>query len=314
MGTLVSTSIVEQKDRFSYWREAVCDTYVQLDCNCDNPAQFGGEILLNRMSRLSTSFVSGSQQLVRRRKQDISQSNEESFLISLQLANDGVVQQSGRTAYLKPGDFTLYSSTECYSINLPDGFRQLVVQVPREELLSRLPRADLLTGITISGKNTLGSIVNDSVLRLVNSIEQLSDPVRQSVQDTIIDLFLTGLASLEETKYELSKPEEQILLRGDAIIHSNLYNPVFDRQMLAAQMGMSVRRLSEIYQNDKRSISSTIRNMRLSKIAADLKDSRYSRRTISDIAYKWGIANQQRLIRNFKAQYGLTPREFRQRR
>jgi len=311
MVTLVSTNDVRQKDRFSYWREAVCDTYVQLDCHSKNPEQFGGEILLNRMSRLSTSFVSGSQQLVRRRKRDISQSNEESFLISLQLANDGVVEQNGRVAYLQPGDFTLYSSTDRYSIDLPDDFRQLVVQVPREQLLSRLPKADLLTGITISGKSTVGSIVNDSVLRLVNSIDQLSDPVRQRVQDTIIDLFVTGLASLEELKYELSKPEEQILLRCDAIIHSNLHNPEFDRQTLAAEMGMSVRRLSEIYQNDKRSISSTIRNMRLSKIASNLKDSRYARQTINDIAYRWGVANQQSLIRNFKTQYGMTPREFR---
>jgi len=311
MATLLSTNGVRRTERFGYWREAICDSYVLLDCHSDYPEQFDGEILLNRMSRLSTSFVSGSKQLVQRRRRDISRSSEESFLISLQLTNDGVIRQCGREAHLQPGDFTLYSSTDRYSLDLPDGFRQLVVQIPRDELLGRLPKADLLTGISISGKSPIGSVINDSVLRLVSTIDQSGDTVQQGIQDTIVDLFITGLASLEESKYELSKPEQQILLRADAIIRSNLHNPEFDRHSLAATMEMSVRRLSEIYQNDKRSISSTIRDMRLSRIAIDLRDSRYSRQTINDIAFRWGIGNQQRLIRNFKAQFGTTPSEFR---
>ncbi len=311
MTLLLSTNSVSRKDRFAFWREAVCETYVMLDCRSEHSEGFSGEILLNRLSRLSTSFVSGDQQLVQRRKRDISRSSEESFLVSLQLARDGVISQCGRQAHLKPGDFTLYSSTDRYSIDLPDSFRQLVVQIPRDELIHRLPTADLLTGIRVSGKSALGSVINDSVLRLVSTIDQSSDTVQQCIQDSIIDLFVTGLASLQETKYELSRPEQQIILRADAIIHANLHKPDFDREALARAMGMSVRRLSEIYQNDKRSISATIRDMRISKVAADLKDHRYLNQTIGDIAFRWGIENPQRLIRNFKDRYDMTPREFR---
>lgn len=313
MASLLSTNSVRQEDRFAYWREAVCDSYVLLDCQCERPEKFDGEILLNRMSRLSTSFVTGSKQLVHRRKKDISRSSEASFLISLQLTKNGVISQCGREAYLEPGDFTLYSSTDRYCIDLPDGFRQLVVQIPREELLGRLPKADLLTGMTVSGKNVIGSVINDSVLRLVSTIDQSGEAVRQCIQDTIVDLFVTGLASLDGSRHELSKPEQQIMLRADAIIHSNLHDPGFNRHKLAAAMGMSVRRLSEIYQMDKRSITSTIRDMRLSKIASDLTDDRYARQTINDIALRWGVSNQQNLIRNFKDRFGMTPGTYRRR-
>ena len=125
------------------------------------------------------------------------------------------------------------------------------------------------------------------------------------------DLFVTGLASLEGSSFELSQPEQQLLMRADTVIRSNLGDPDFDRSKLASAMGMSVRRLSEVYQGDGRSISSTIRRMRLRNIAADLRDARFARRSIADIAYRWGIDNQQNLVRLFRAEYGMSPREYR---
>ena len=149
MAILLSTNSVRQVERFAFWREAVCDAYVHLDCECSHPDEFDGEIVLNRLSRLSASFVSGSQQSVRRRRKDIARAGEESFLISLQMKREGSVSQHERSARLQPGDFALYSSVDRYRLELPDGFRQLVVQIPREDLLSRLPTADLLTGIRV---------------------------------------------------------------------------------------------------------------------------------------------------------------------
>lgn len=311
MSMLFSTNSVAARDRFAYWREAICDSYVLLDCDCDHPADFGGEINLNRLSRLSTSFVSGSSQHVTRRMRDISRSNEEYFLVSLQLARDGIIRQAGREALLHPGDFALYSSVDRYGLQLPDNFRQLVVQIPRRDLLDRLPNADVLTGTRVAGTGVLGSVVRDSVLRLVSALDQSRDAVRHCVQETIIDLFVTGLASLEGSSFELSQPEQQLLMRADTVIRSNLGDPDFDRSKLAAAMGMSVRRLSEVYQGDGRSISSTIRRMRLRNIAADLRDARFARRSIADIAYRWGIDNQQNLVRLFRAEYGMSPREYR---
>lgn len=311
MASLLSTCNVEEKDRFAYWREAVCESYVMLDCQCDRPETFQGEILLNRMSRLSTSFVTGSQQLVRRRRKDVARETEESFLISLQLAQQGTISQCGRSAVLRPGDFTLYSSTDRYSIDLQEGFRQLVVQIPREDLLGRLPKADLLTGITVSGTSAIGRIAGQSALRLVDTIDSTGPAVHQYLQNTIVDLFVTGLASVQEMKFELSLPEQQILLRADAIIHAHLKDPEFDRQALAQAMGLSVRRLTEIFQIDDRSISSTIRDMRLQNIAEDLSNPQFTRLSIREIALKWGISNHQSLIRNFKARYGMTPSAYR---
>ena len=83
--THFNTQSVAQREKFSFWREAVCDAYVHLGCNSANPDRFDGEIILYRMSSVSVSFVGGSQQEVRRRKRDIMRASEASFLISMQL-------------------------------------------------------------------------------------------------------------------------------------------------------------------------------------------------------------------------------------
>ena len=166
MSLVFSTKGVPDSDRFSFWREAVCDAYVQLECNSDADA-FDGELRLHRLPTIAASFVGGSRQNVRRRKRDISRASEDSFLLSLQLARHGQVAQAGRVAELGPGDFALYSATDTYELNLPDGFSQMVVQMPREALLQRLPHADSLTATRISGQTDVGRLVNETVGRMI---------------------------------------------------------------------------------------------------------------------------------------------------
>ncbi|WP_305983880.1 helix-turn-helix domain-containing protein [Roseibium sp. MMSF_3544] len=313
MSRLLSTQSVRQEDSFAFWREAVCESYVQLECDSEKPENFKGEILLNRLPSISTSFVTGSQQFVKRRRKDVGRANDESFLISLQLEKAGTISQQGREAHLRPGDFALYSSVDRYSLDLPDGFRQLVVQIPRDMLLARIPQADQLTAISVPGDSPFGAIVHDSVTRLISVVDQSGDTLKYSLQDTVVDLFVTGLASLKEMRFELSQPERQLLLRADAAIRANFHDPDFDRAALASTLGVSVRRLSEVFRADQRSISAAIRDMRLGRIADDLRDTRNARQSIGEIAFRWGIANQQSLVRGFQARYGESPRSFRTR-
>lgn len=311
MAVLLSTDTVRQSDRLDYWRDAICASYVPLECSSASPKNFDGAIEMHRMSKVSASYVTGSQQNVRRRKRDIGRAGDASFLISLQLNKAGVLEQSNRSAVLQPGDFGLYSSIDPYALTLPDGFRQLVIQVPREDMLRRLPNADRLTGISVSGTSEVGSLVNDGVTRLVRSIDTANDLMLQCLQDTIVDLVATGLASLRQTKFDLSRPEQLVLMRARAFLHAHLANPELSRNVLAQEMGLSVRRLSEIFRIEGTSIAATIREMRMRHIAADLVDPRHSRTSISELAMKWGVNNLQSFSRMFQNHFGTSPRAYR---
>ncbi len=307
-----STTLVSGPDRFSYWREAVCDAYVQLGCEAIEKQTFQGEIRLERLPNISISFVSGTAHEVHRRVRDIARSSDEYFLLSLQMQNTSLVAQGDRVAELQPGDCALYGSTDPYVLTLSDRFRQLVVQVPKRQLLSRLPNADLLTGRRIPGTSEIGQLVGDSILNFSRTLGQGSGIVQSFGQDVIVDLVATGLATLEGANYELSLPEQHIVLRARSFIQANLGDPDLDRNAVAGAAGLSVRRLNEIFAKQGQSISGNIRETRLERAAQDLSDPNFRRQSISEIAGKWGFGNFQHFSKIFREHYGISPSVHRQ--
>ncbi len=312
MAVRFSTTGMKKTDRFSYWREAVCDAYVLLGCESEATEDFHGGIVLERLPRISVSTVFSDRLIVNRRKKDIACSNDDYFLLSLQLKNKGYVCQHDRIAELRPGDFALYSSTETYQLLFPSSYKQLVFQFPKSDLLARLPNCELLTARKVSKANEIGRLVSGSLVDFSRIIGNPNEVVQHYMKDVVLDLIATGLASLENSTFELSRPEQHILLRAKSYIHANLGNPNLTRRMVANAMGMSVRRLSDIFSKEGTTVGAYIRSKRLDRIARDLLNNLFHRQSISEIAFRWGFNNLQHFSKVFRDQYKMSPRDYRQ--
>ncbi|MFK7997319.1 MAG: helix-turn-helix domain-containing protein [Granulosicoccus sp.] len=309
--TRYDTNDMPLRDRFAYWREAVCDSYVKLSCETENRDYFSGRIDVTHHSILSISKVAGLAHSAERRKSDISSSHDAYFLLSLQTGKSAVVSQSGRSTALEPGDMALYYSIEPYTLHLSDNFSQHVVQLPANKLIERLPNAGMLTARNISGQSGLGKLVRQNILAFSEYVNS-TDPVLQSlVQETLIDLIATGLASQGVQKAELQLPEQQLMLRAKTYITDNLGDPELDRHQVATHIGMSVRRLNEIFSKQGQSLSTLIRRTRLDAVAADLRDERFSNQSISDIAFRYGFSNLQHFSTTFRTMFDCSPRDYR---
>ena len=55
-----TTETVSRAEAFAYWADAVCQSYVPLGCETDDPKAFSGGITLQRMSNMACSHVSVS--------------------------------------------------------------------------------------------------------------------------------------------------------------------------------------------------------------------------------------------------------------
>lgn len=311
--THYDTKGLPEKDRFEFWHDAVCDSYVRLECADGNPHDFHGSIDIARHSMLSISSVQGSAHTVRRRNSDIQRETDPYFLISLQLKKTAVVSQFGQTATLRPGDMALYSSTSPYELSLSDNFRQLVIQFPKERLLDRLPAAELMSARVIDGQTGIGKLVRENILAFSEYTDSPNPALQSLLQNTLIDLVATGLASLESSIPELSTPEQHALLRAKSFIRNNLHDCNLDRNLVARHTGLSVRRLNSIFAEEGVSLSSYIRQTRLEAIAQDLNDLRFVRLSISEIAIRHGLENLQHFSTCFRRHFQCTPRDYRER-
>lgn len=309
--TRYDTNDVAQQDRFAYWRESVCDSYVQLGCDSENRSNFRGLIDIARHSVVSISKVAGLSHTVERRKRDISAAADSYFLLSLQTAESSQVTQFGKTAHLNPGDMALYSSTDPYTLKLSDDFSKTVVQLPTAKLIARLPNAEMLTARRIDGQSGIGKLVRENVLAFAEHVNTANPMVQSLLQDTLIDLIATGLASHGAERIELSSPEQHVMLRAKSFIRANLGDQNLDRNRVAAEIGMSVRRLNDIFAKEDTSISAFIRKMRLDAVANDLRDSRFQRHSISELAFRHGFSNLQNFSTLFRTSFGQSPRSYR---
>lgn len=309
--TRYCTEDVAPKDRFAFWRESVCDSYVQLGCEVENPRDFRGMIEIARHSVLSISRVAGLAHRVERRKRDIRSATDAYFLLSLQTAESSQVTQFGKTASLKTGDMAIYSSTDPYTLHLEDDFEHTVLQMPASKLIERVPNAEMLTARKIDGQSGIGKLVRENVLAFAEHVNTANPMVQSLLQDTLIDLIATGLASYSADKIELSSPEQHVMLRAKSFIRANLGDPLLDRNLVAAEIGMSVRRLNDIFSKEDTSISAFIRQMRLDAAANDLRDTRFARHSISEIAFRHGFSNLQNFSTVFRAKFGECPRSYR---
>jgi AraC-binding-like domain len=140
MKTVLTTADVAERKRFQFWQDAVCDTFVELDCQARGSAPFFGEITTAECDGLHFSTVNSDGQIVKRTPTRIRRAREEVMLVSLQVRGVGIIAQDGREARLLPGDFACYDSTRPYTLNFDAGFEQLVLHMPRAAMVRRIGR------------------------------------------------------------------------------------------------------------------------------------------------------------------------------
>ncbi len=313
--THYSTANVASGERFAYWREAVCESYVRLGCDAPKTNGFYGDLRISRHANLSISQVSGAAHTVVRRKRDIRADSEASFIVSIQSGQISRITQFGNTAILKPGDMAIYDSTQPYQLDLSEGFSKTVLQFPKQRVLSRLPNASLLGGIRIDGQSGIGQTISQTITQLSGQLDQTDSLLSRLLENTLMDLVASGLASrLQDTALELSSPEQHIVVRARAFIGAHLNDPDLNRNLVAESVGLSVRRLNEILAKENTSIAGEIRMRRLQSVAADLIDPRFVGLSISEIAIRRGFSNLQHFSTLFRRHYDCTPKSYRARR
>jgi AraC-like DNA-binding protein len=290
MHKLWSTDSVEARDRLSYWIEAVCNTYVQLDCDAPKRDQpFNGTIEANQLATLGLSRVTSSPQWVRRTPAKISRATEDYFLVSIQTKGRGKIVQDGRVADLAPGDFALYDSTRPYELIFDEPFQQHVLQLPGA--------GHLMIGMINTLAADIDTLETGSVAAIAESVE---------------NILVAGLCSLpgaadpavsQLTAYHRDQ------IKTYALQH--LRDPRLSVHAIAAHLRLSPSTIYRAFASEPISLNSWIWNQRLDGAKRDICDPALAGRTITEIAFGWGFNDAAHFSRIFRARFGCSARELR---
>jgi AraC-like DNA-binding protein len=312
MSVLVRAADAPARSRVEYWQHVVGDTLGVLDVRADG-VDAGDRLLLGsvgavRVGELTTGRPGGAIRNLRH----IRRSNLDVCKIDVLVSGRGVVQQDGREADLRPGDFTLVDLARPVRWAMSP-MRVVAVVFPRALLPLRQDDAARLTAVRIPGEEGVGALVSSLARQLVGHLDDHGGTDATRLGTAALDLLTVALADrLQRPRQAPPDSQRRVLLQR---VHAFVEQRLDDRRLspgtIAAAHHVSVRYLYKLFEAQPTGVAGHIRRRRLERCRRDLLDPALRARPVSAIAARWGLPNAAHFSRAFRAAYGMPPVEYR---
>ena len=297
--------------RWPRWRQTLSD--FAIETSADDHAGFVGEIRsCVAPSGLSfTLLESGA-------PQDLAACDGrrgEVFWLALLLSGRAELSLDADRQAMVPGDLLYGKQGAPCALEISTGFRMLLVNVPavltERRLLLPLPDR----AIHLSGAFGMGRILSGLLHGLADSIDELDEMLLGPIEAALPQFILTSLFS---QKGEVSLGGSAALRAGSLQriwrgIEAHLDDPDLSVAMIADQQGLSVRYVQKLFEESGESFSRYVRRRRLEQIRAELANPLNRDVSITTASFRWGFNDSATLSRAFRAEFGVSPREYRRR-
>jgi len=300
-------------ERLERWHDVVCRALVPMTAVPSETDGFDWSLATQELGRLTVNDITSTPHDVYRTRRHVAQDDKRFLQVGLLVRGRCTVEQHGREATLTSGDLVCYDTAAPYAFHMQTPFRLVVVLMPATTVEHRLRGFEAVTATTFTGTQGLASLAGGLVRRVADGSGPYAGPSGIHVGDAVTDL-VAGLVSerIGESPDE-DAARAALRARVHRFVELNLANPDLSPPIVAAAVGVSLRYLYKLFEDETTTVSAFIRERRLDQVARDLADPRLRHRTIAAIAAQWGFLEAAHFSRAFRTREGVSPREFRQR-
>ncbi len=233
------------------------------------------------------------------------------FSIVYAAEGDAQLDVGGRIIDLKSGMFTITDSARPMTLDIPSSFRQIYFIFPKNRVLSVFPFVEEFVGVPLGRDQGLLSFFLDHLSSIEHHLGTFEDVHAVTVLNATLDLLAMTLSSLDADR--MITPRERQLTRLKAYMEAKLRESDLDIATIAAENGINVRYLHKIFAGTGVTVSNWIRKRRLEMCRRDLDASALARRSVTEIALRWGFNDMSHFSKAFRREFGMGPREYRYR-
>lgn len=299
------------------WQHLVSDSIVPFDLRIDAAPDFPGRIISRDFGALRLTEVGSPPGEAFRTPKLIRRFDLELCKVDVQVRGDLAVEQNGRQALLRPGDFSFVDLSRPLQIGVraPRLHQNSTVVLVFPRSLLPLPPNDVahLTAVHLSGQDGTGALIFSIARQMVRHLDDLAPTDGLRLSTTILDLLTTMLARRADRDSAVAPDTYQRALsyRIHAFIEERLGNPGLSPSVIAAAHHISLRYLYKLFEEQGTTVAGWIRARRLERCRQDLLNPALRGRSVGAIAARWGFTNPEHFSRLFRAAYQLPPREYR---
>jgi len=290
----------------NHWREQlhnVCGRFETLAR--DDVSQFFGGITLSRLGGMELVDVATNADALRRSAADARADDGKYFFLIYQQAGSSVLMQHGKQACLETGDCALIDSRYSSEFRYLEGMRHLSFHLPCDALERRMNGRQPRICDTIAADSPLGTLLRGFIRQVVSQHSLFDERESLAIGDALLSLLAPLSKDVDRQAGSLRD-----YARVVAYIEARLQDEL-SPERIARDVGVSVRSLYRLFEERDQSLGAFIRELRLRRCAEQLHASSHRDENLTCIAHRWGFKDSAHFSRTFRAQYGVSPRDYR---
>lgn len=300
-----TTDTVNERERFSFWREMICNTLFSISPEAPGN-RFSARLAVRTAGPLRFAMCESTRYEIIRTQRDIARAPADLYTVYLQRRGRTVINQCGETIDFHRNDIVLSDCRQPYRANLSDDGCRAVALVPRAMLDWRAPWLRHRPVLKLDSESPFIDLARRHFMHLVSN--DLNETETNLLTENLCNLL--ALASATDIKPGRMRPQLQVQAMI-AYCRRNLHNTSLSPQLVAAYCGISVRTLHLRFAALGQSFGSWLLETRLEESSKALRDPVHESHSISEIAYGCGFNDLSHFNKSFRARFGMTPKEFR---
>ncbi len=305
--SVLTTDHVRPAERAGYWSDIIWRSFGRLRSDTCGDPDFFGRIAQREFGDVRVSRLEASRHRVVRTAGAAGASDPGYLKLVVQHRGHSVFEQGGRRALLGPGSWSLYDTTQSYTVSSPDTVKLDVLLLPRDALLQGRRDLEALFVRRLPAGAGIGRIACDAIR---HAAEAPVDVVHAETGDAIVRLVRLALFEQACITRPLS-PRWILRDRIKEVVGRRLSDPALDADAIARELHCSKRSLHKAFEGEPCTLNQHIWEQRLEGARAELERSRFAGRSITEVAFAWGFNSPAHFSRAFRARYGASPRELR---
>ena len=297
-------------DRVEAVRSAIWQLVVRVEIEQPPAPLVDARCRLRTFGSLTQCSVRANARTIRRTPRLARDDMEPALFLGVQVAGSSMVIQDGREAVLRPGDLALYDTTRPYTLVNDGGIDHHYFRVPRDLLALPQRALDRAVAVRFDRDEPLVALVSGYLTRLAE--QPLPPAARAAVSVPSVEL-IRALVTTRAGATRLARESLSRTLVDRALEHArtHLSDPGLSPERIAAALNVSVRRLYAAMAEVDISLAGWVRTQRLEACRHELARARHL--TVAAVATRGGFVDPAHFSRVFRAEFGMSPREWRRR-
>jgi len=302
-----STEAYAPNERREAWREAMVRLRLPVEAAAgDDEASASVTSLVSPMG-MEFSLVSAGAQEISGRNPD----QPAAIWLAVLLEGQAVLDDGRREVAIQAGDIVFGPTGMAAALRLHTRFRLLFITAPRVALDHRLVAPRSLRIGHLPAAVGMNHVFSGLLRAVADTLDDLAGDQLRPVELAVTEFLVAGLAAEIAQPHGPAAVREAHLHRVRQAIESLLAEPDLRLGQVAEAAGVSPRYLQKLFAAAQESFTHYVRLRRLERCRLDMLSPRHAETSISSIAFRWGFNGSAHFSRAFRAQYGVSPRQYR---